>query len=366
MAVKTVNDVMAVVSYRLRRLFLEQTTFADSFSPRTHALLFLSGEKACIFLLFVHDMAKNRNKYLDYIAYLGMRLFAMFVHMFDHKTNYRTAALIGNLLYRFDKRHRKRALEHLRLSFPDWSDEKRRQVARASMRNLVYLGLEVLFTTRLITPGRWRRHITLTDMSETIRLLLERESGVIMLTGHFGNWEVVGYMMATLGFPTVSIARRLDNLYIDKYVFGIRQNTGQMILDKRGATTAAPEVLENKGVVGFIADQDAGKKGAFVDFFGRKASTYKSIALLAIQYNAPVIIGFGRRLDEDYHFEIGIQRLIRPEEWADKDDPVMWITQEYTTALENVVRRAPEQYLWVHRRWKHRPKGEEPGPDGVA
>ena len=92
----------------------------------------------------------------------------------------------------------------------------------------------------------------------------------------------------------------------------------------------------------------------------------EQVALLAIQYNAPVIIGFGRRLDEDYHFEIGIQRLIRPQEWADKDDPVKWITQEYTTALENVVRRAPEQYLWVHRRWKHRPKGEEPGPDGVA
>jgi demethylmenaquinone methyltransferase/2-methoxy-6-polyprenyl-1,4-benzoquinol methylase len=106
--------------------------------------------------------------------------------------------------------------------------------------------------------------------------------------------------------------------------------------------------------VGFIADQDAGRKGAFVDFFGRKASTYKIIALMAMQYEVPVVIGYGKRLDEDDHFEIGIERIILPHEWAGKDDPVLWITQEYTAALEQVIRRAPEQYLWVHRRWKHR------------
>ena len=96
-----------------------------------------------------------------------------------------------------------------------------------------------------------------------------------------------------------------------------------------------------------------------MDFFGRKASTYKIIALLAREYNLPIVVGYGRRLDENYHFELGIQRMILPHEWADKEDPVMWITQEYTTALEQVVRSAPEQYLWVHRRWKHRPKGSK-------
>ena len=311
-------------------------------------------------------MAKPRNKFLDYLAYLGLRAFAMSVHMFGWEANYRTARWIGNMLYRFDRRHRRRALEHLRRSFPAWSEQQRRRVAQASMRNLVYLGLEVLFTTRLITPGRWRRHIALTNMADTIRLLLERKTGAIMLTGHFGNWEVVGYTMAALGFPSVSIARRLDNPYIDRYIFGIRQKAGQLILDKRGATQAAPGVLDSRGVVGFIADQDAGRKGAFVDFFGRKASTYKSIALLAMQQQVPVIIGYCKRLDEQYHFELGIERVMYPQEWADKDDPMMWITQEYTTALEGIVRRAPEQYLWVHRRWKHRPKGEAPATDGIA
>jgi len=242
-------------------------------------------------------MAKPRNKVLDYATYLGLRLFEMFVHMFPLKANYRTARWIGDLMFKFDRRHRKRAIEHLRKSFPDWPQEKLEKIAKASMRNLVYLGLEVLFTTRLITPGRWRRHISLTNMADTIRMLLKQESGVIMLTGHFGNWEVVGYMMATLGFPSVAVARSLDNPYINEHIMGIREKTGMKIVDKNGATESVQEVLKNMGVVGFIADQDAGKKGAFVDFFGRKASTYKIIALMAMEYNVPVVIGYGKRLD---------------------------------------------------------------------
>ncbi len=311
-------------------------------------------------------MAKPRNKLLDLLSYIGVRLFAMFVHMFTWETNYRAARLIGNLLYRFDKRHRNRALVHLRKSFPGWSEEKYHRVAKASMRNLMYVGLEVLFTTRLITPARWRRHVILTNMAENIRLLLEQKSGLIYITGHFGNWEVVGYTMAALGFPIYAVARRMDNPHLDRYIMGVRQANGMTILDKRGATGMMDRLLDERGSICFIADQDAGRKGVFVDFFGRAASTYKAIALMAIRHDAPVIVGYGRRLDEQYHFEIGIQRVIRPHEWADKPNPMIWITQQYTTALEEVIRTGPEQYLWVHRRWKHRPKGEEPGPDGVA
>jgi KDO2-lipid IV(A) lauroyltransferase len=288
------------------------------------------------------------------------------MHAFELEDVYLTARLIGNLMYRFDKRHRNRAIQHLRLSFPDWSQARLEQVAKASVRNLVYLGVEVLFTTRMITHARWRNHLVLKNMGEPTRMLLERKTGLILLTGHFGNWEVVGYGLATIGFPQVAVARKLDNPYANQYIMGIREKNGLKIVDKAGATDSVEEVLANKGIVGFIADQDAGRKGAFVDFFGRKASTYKIIGLLAMHYQVPVVIGYGRRLDEQYHFEIGVERTIMPHEWADKPDQLMWITQEYTAALERIVRRDPEQYLWVHRRWKHRPKGEEPTPDGIA
>lgn len=311
-------------------------------------------------------MPKARNKAVDYLTYLAARVFTMFIHMFAVPTNYRTARWIGDFLFRIDKRHRLRAIEHLRRSFPQWPEDRLTAVAHESMRNLIYMGLEVLFTTRLITPSQWRKHIELDGMGDIIRRLVERKTGFIMLTGHFGNWEVVGYTMATLGFPVNAVARRLDNPFLNEFILGVRERTGMRILDKKGATVEMDEILTSRDIVAFIADQDAGRKGMFVDFFGRPASTYKSIGLLAMQYNVPVIVGYGRRLDDNFRFRMGVQRVIEPHEWADQPDPLRWITQEYTTALEEVIRTAPEQYLWVHRRWKHRPKGEADPVDGIA
>src|SRR5207302_3983874 len=99
--------------------------------------------------------------------------------------------------------------------------------------------------------------------------------------GHYGNWEVLGYMLATLGFDTTSVARPLDNRYVNRWLLGVRERKGQRIIDKRGAMTDIAPLLDRGGTVAFIADQDAGRKNLFVDFFGRKASTYKSIGLLA-------------------------------------------------------------------------------------
>ncbi len=311
-------------------------------------------------------MARPRNKYIDYLQYLGLRLFAMFIHMFDVQTNYRTARWIGELLWRIDRKHRRIAREHLRLSFPDWPERRIERIARKSMYNMVYLALEVLLTPRLITPNRWRRHIRPKNISESVRLLVRQETGMVLLAGHFGNWEVVGYLMATLGFPTVSVARPLDNPYINDYLMGVRERTGQSILHKKGATANAADVLRQRGSLAFIADQDAGRRGLFVDFFGRPASTYRSIALLARQYDAPIAVGYGKRLSDKFEFEAGIKRIIHPSEWAGREDEVTWITQEFTRELEEIVRSAPEQYLWVHRRWKHRPDGSKADGDGVA
>jgi len=311
-------------------------------------------------------MPKPRNKALDYLAYLGVRLFGMFVHMFSVEANYRTARWLGELMWRVDRKHRRIACGQLRLSFPDWPEERIQRVARKSMANLACLAIEVLLTPRLVTPQRWKQRIRLANMAETLRLIVRRQSGLIMVTGHYGNFEVVGYLMATLGFPTVSVVRPLDNPYLWDHVTGLLEGTGQSFLYKKGAMLSVDGVLGQHGSLSVVADQDAGRKGLFVDFFGRPASTYKSIALLAVRYNTPVVVGYGKRLGSDFRFEIGIRRIIYPSEWAGKDDEVAWVTQEYTRELENVVRAAPEQYLWVHRRWKHRPDGTRASGDGVA
>jgi len=311
-------------------------------------------------------MAKPRNKLEDWLAYLGLRLLAMVLYMFSPRANYRTVRWLGRMLFRFDRRHRDIALRHLRLSFPDWTEDRCRRVARQSMEAMACLALEVLLTPRLLTPARWRRHCRMINQAENIRLLTRRPHGLIYVTGHFGNWEVLGYLLGALGFDGFAVARPLDNPYLNRYLMDLRQAVGLRILDKAGASALMDEILTAKDYVGFIADQDAGRKGLFVDFFGRPASTYKAPALMAIRHNVPVIVGYGLRCGEDFSFDLGIHRIIRPEEWADKDDPVRWITQEYTAALEELVRARPEQYLWMHRRWKHRPRGQPQPADGVA
>jgi KDO2-lipid IV(A) lauroyltransferase len=305
-------------------------------------------------------MAKERNDLVDRLQYVALRLVAAALHCFPVNTNLRTAKLIGSLMYRFDRKHRERALGNLRRSFPEMGEARRRRMAERSMQHLVMLGIEVLFTTRLIHLDTYRRYVELDNFRDTLDLMVRGERGLIMLTGHYGNWEVLGYVLATLGFPTTSIARPLDNPHVSEYVFGVREKNGQRIIAKKGATTEVTEVLDRKGAVGFIADQNAGSKGLFVDFFGRKASTYKSIGLLAMEYDVPVVIGYARRLNDRFHFRVGVQDVIYPADWKSQDDPLRYITQRYTKGIEDFVRADPGQYLWVHRRWKTRPRGETP------
>jgi KDO2-lipid IV(A) lauroyltransferase len=305
-------------------------------------------------------MAKPRSDFIDRLQYVGLRLVSMWMHCWPIEVNYAAARLIGDFMYAFDKRHRDRAMGNLRRSFPDMPQRQREAMARRSMQQLFMLFVEVLFTTRLVRLDTIARVIELGNFDEVLRMLMKRERGLIMLTGHYGNWEVLGYALATLGFETTSIARPLDNPHVNQYMLGVRERMGQRIIAKKGATDEVTSVLEQKGVVGFIADQNAGPKGVFVDFFGRKASTYKSIALLAMQYDVPVVIGFARRVDDRFQFQMGTQDIIRPEDWKDQPDPLRYITQRYTKAIEDFVRADPGQYLWVHRRWKSRPKGEAP------
>lgn len=307
-------------------------------------------------------MARQRYKVLDCGVYLAARTVSMVLHCLPITLNLAVARALGSALYAVDPRHRRRALENLRHAFPELSDLQRRDIARESFRQLVMLAVEMLFTTSRIRLETWRNDVELENFNQALELLVRQNSGVILLTGHYGNWEILGYLLATLGFETTSVARPLDNPYVNQWVLGVRERQGQRIVDKKGATTEVGPVLEAKGAVGFIADQNAGKKGLFVDFFGRKASTYKSIALLAMNYRVPIIVGYARRAKRTFHFTVGVQDIIHPADWEQSDDPLHYITQRYTRAIETIVRKDPAQYLWMHRRWKTRPK-DEPAPN---
>jgi len=305
-------------------------------------------------------MPRPRQPLIDYLQYLGLRFVSMGLHCFPVNRNLKTARLLGDLVYFIDRKHRERAIGNLKRSFPDFSGQQVRQLARRSMQTLFMFFVETLFTTRLIRIDTWARYVQLENFRPVLDLLLRNRRGLIMLTGHYGNFEISNYLLSTLGFETVAIGRPLDNPYVNEWLMAVRQRQGSRIIAKKGATDEVAAALEGRHAIGFVADQNAGSKGIFVDFFGRKASTYKSIGLLAMQYEVPVVVGYSRRINDEFRFAVGVQDIIYPQDWQNRDDPLRYITQRYTRALEDAVRADPGQYWWVHRRWKTRPKGEAP------
>lgn len=310
--------------------------------------------------------AEARSKTLDYLTYLLVRGVVALLHLLPRCVAYAITCGFGSLIYHLSKKYRSYAIGHLERSFPDWPADKIRHVAKESIKNMVCMGLELFLIPRYIKPQTWRRYVRIRNIEEVLRILITRKTPAMMVTGHFGNWELAGYFSAAIGLPTNSVARRLDNPYINDYIFGVRERAGQKMIYKTGAAEGVTRALSAHETVSMVGDQDAGARGMFVDFLGRQASTYKSIGLMAMQFEAPIAIVCCRRLGRRFRFELFVQRIIHPADWADKDDPLRWITQEFTKAIEEAVRENPEQYFWVHRRWKHRPKGEERPKHGVA
>ncbi len=311
-------------------------------------------------------MKRPRNRLVDYLVYLLVRLVVGFAQAMSIEQSYAFARNLAAILHRVDARHRKIGMDNLRQAFGDRYDEP----ARAAIVRGVYLHfcmmlMEILHIPRKLHSATWRDRITLVGHEKVLDRLL-RGGPLIMLSGHFGNWEMAGYLFGVFGFPPNSVARTLDNPRIDRFLRSFRERTGQKMIPKKGGYDQMLDVLRAGGILSFLADQDAGERGMFVEFFGRPASTHKAIALMAIEHRAPVVVGYARRIGPGFRYEVGCAELFDPDESTGTADDARLLTQRYTTALERIIRRDPEQYLWLHRRWKHQPKERKRRPDATA
>jgi len=307
-------------------------------------------------------MARNESALANHLAYYGIRAFGTALQCLPIERNLSIAGRVGGMWARRDGRRRKRAAENIARSFPEFDAATADDLARRSMRYLIqFFGVELVSTPRLITPGSWPRYLRLGEVTEAIRLILDRRP-LLFITGHCGNFELLGYGLATIGFPLTALARPLDMPRVNDWVISVRERRGMNVITKFGAIERLPALLEQRRPVAFIADQNAGDRGVFVPFFGRLASAYKSIALLAMRYDATIICGACHREHPNrFGYAIDVYDVIEPEAWAEQDDAQFYITARYTRAIEEMVRRHPEQYFWVHRRWKSRPRHERLG-----
>jgi KDO2-lipid IV(A) lauroyltransferase len=268
-----------------------------------------------------------------------------------------------------------RATGNLRVAFPDWADERIRRTALDCYGHLFVLGVELINAPRMLTDDTWSRHLQLGEIAPGVRSLIEA-GPCILITGHSGNWELVGYTVALLGFPMHALYRPLDLEPMDRWVRQTRARRGLTLIDKFGALRQLPDLVAAGAPVGFVADQNGGDRGVFVPFFNRLASTYKSIGLLAMQFNATVLCGgawrvpAGKRLFRDgLGYQVEISDIFGPSDWSAHPDPLFYVTARYRRAIEMQVRRAPDQYLWMHRIWRSRPRFERmnrPFPGSLA
>lgn len=288
-----------------------------------------------------------------------MRLVGFFIRVGNVRFSIRIAHFLGRGLYKYYHRGRERALVNLRASYPDKDEVWIERVAQASFEQLARLPFEVFLNPRLLRRATYMSYFDVDEVGlAPVFGHIESGRGLIMVTGHYGAFESLGYAIAARGIKLYSVGRPIDNPYIDRYLRRVREREGQVIIDKKGAADQMQKVLSSGNVLGLVADQNGSRKDVFVDFFGRKAATYKSIGLLAMRYKVPIVVGFCRRLGNAYRFEVGLSRYIEPREWQDKAKPLEWITAEYTRGIEDFVRAEPEQYWWLHRRWKTRPLAE--------
>lgn len=199
--------------------------------------------------------------------------------------------------------------------------------------------------------------VEITNREDVLRNLLS-DRPVIFLSGHYGNWEVAVQILGLFGFKMGVVARRLDNPLLDRWFEQFRERYNHELIDKTGGATRMTEILEQGGCLCMLGDQDAGRQGKFVDFFGKPASTHRAIALLALRYDAVILVGGARRLEKPNRDWVGFEQfceaVIDPRTLT-SDDPEREILELYHAALERIIRRAPEQYFWVHKRWKSEP-----------
>jgi len=313
-------------------------------------------------------MSKPRSQAADFAVYLAIRVVVCILQALSFRTARKVASGLAWLIYKIDRRHRLVAMDNLQHAFGVGDETERDRLVRAVYRHFCTMLVEIVSMPRMLRPENWKQHLRAVDYRPLISLLLSGRP-VLVISGHFGNWELGGYALALFGFCTHAIARPLDNPYVDAFLRRFREHTGQKMLAKHGDFDQMQAVLANQGIMLTLGDQDAGERGLFVDFFHRPASTHKAIALLALEYNVPMMVmtctrrhafdaAATTRDSHSWDYDIWNGDVILPEEYQGKPDAVRAITQRFSTALERMIARYPEQYFWLHRRWKHQPKSK--------
>lgn len=300
---------------------------------------------------------ENDRKRWDLAAYASVRAVAAIVSGMPLPVAMGLGRAVGLGVRLADPRHREVARKNLDAAYGEsLTSREKERIIRDVYDHLGLIFVEMIKSPSFLGNGRWRERIRV-EGEENAREAASKGKGILFVSGHVGNWEMLGVGMALLGYQLHSLYRPLDNLYLDRYVRKVRTRFGQKIVPQGGSLSTFVRLLREGKCLGMLVDQAQKSGGVLVDFFGQKASTLRTVAILHRRTGAPIVPGYIRRERGGLRHTIFIDRPIVWKRTPSLEDDVRGITQAFTSCLEGYVRDVPGQWLWLHRRWRtERPK----------
>ena len=299
------------------------------------------------------------NKLRHILEYGGMQLLSLTVRPLSARQIYRIGRILGSLAYFISKRRIQIARTNLDIAFGDSkSPQEKNRIIRKTFMQITVSALQCLW---LQHDSEKRVNQLFPEKPKNLHILtecLKQKRGAFILMAHYGNWEAMAMYNGYLGVMHLySIVRPLDNPYLEKSTCAFRTRSGNGIFFRDDSPLKMVRALKNNSCVAVMMDQNTAVGGVFVDYFGKKAATPRSVALLSYKMDTPILPIFVHPGD-DGTYTIEIQPELKLEKTGNKEEDVLSWTQECQKAIESVVRKHPENWMWVHRRWKTRPPEE--------
>lgn len=293
-----------------------------------------------------------------YVEYYALRGAVAALDRLSLRRAGRIGEWLGALGYRPFGIRRAVVERQVRAALPALGEDDVRRIALESYENLGRTAIETA-----LLPTRSREQVlamfSRVEGWDVVERAMARGRGILFVTGHLGNWELAGSLVAAKGVPLEAVARRMQNPLFDRYLTNTRQQIGMSVIHDADAVRRVPRAVRENHAVAFLVDQGAvGLASTWVPFFGRLAKTPRGPAVFALRLGTPVIFGAALR-QPDGRYMIGFEE-VQAQSTGDREADVDRIVAAYTATLERWVRRAPEQYFWHHRRWKHQRPGTPP------
>jgi len=306
-------------------------------------------------------MAKKSSTQI-WLEYAFTRSVLELLRLLPQRTANWFGILAGRLAFQLLGKLRRVGLRNLELAFPEKSDAERQEILKAAFRNLGRVMATVSKFGELTAEN-------ITDMIEydldpAFVAVYEKTKtdgrGRIILGGHLGNWELQAFSYPVFFEPLSFLARRMDNPRIEEMILAIRTRLGNRQIDKTNSAAEILRTLRGGGTIGILADVNSHpKEGVFVPFFGIPACTASGIAMLALRTNSVIVPAFAIWNEAKGKYSIVHDKIIEPVNTGDRKHDILETTALCVAATERVIRAYPDQWIWIHRRWKTRPPGEK-------